>query len=265
MPGEILQQHLRFAPWMAEKSRRLPGIMPLDMVDWLQVDEAYSAQLAEKARLIADRPDDVLVLSEGAGSAADELLAFTLDHLASRADFKVGDAVRRPDGVLVPIDRAQPLLTLSRLVQEDLVIMERKGDEHVLTAALLCFPASWTLSEKFMRPLSTIHTPVESYDENIARRVQRMFDAIRPERPLWRANALFYADAGLYHPRREATPRDRSQANRPFIRSERQSLIRLPQTGAVVFSIHTTVIRRTALTEEQAAGLERNLMEDLPT
>jgi len=30
----------------------------------------------------------------------------------------------------------------------------------------------------------------------------------------------------------------------PFLRSERQCILRLPETEAVVFTIHTTVVRR---------------------
>jgi len=30
----------------------------------------------------------------------------------------------------------------------------------------------------------------------------------------------------------------------PYLRSERQSILRLPDTGAVVFSIHTYVVAR---------------------
>jgi hypothetical protein len=41
----------------------------------------------------------------------------------------------------------------------------------------------------------------------------------------------------------------------PFVRSERQCLIRLPESRAVLFSIHTYVVARENLTPEQAAAL----------
>ena len=46
--------------------------------------------------------------------------------------------------------------------------------------------------------------------------------------------------------------------DRPYIRSERQCLVRLPKTGAVVFSIHTRVIHESSLTNEQAHALRDN-------
>lgn len=264
-PFPILQDYLRFAPWMEEKSRRLPGVMPMEPGQWLQQDEAYQGQLAEKARLIEECPDLVHALSDGARPAAEELLDHVLAELSETDGFTLTDShATLPEGTLVAIDRAQPLITLSKLVQEDFVVMEKPdgSDEHVLTGALLCFPASWTLAQKFMKPLIAIHVPVGSYDADVAKRVQRMFDAIRPGRGLWRANALFYEDHTLFHPRLENAPRDRPEVlEANYLRSERQSLVRLQKSNAVIFSIHTTLIRREDLTEEQRAGLEAHPIE----
>jgi hypothetical protein len=159
---------------------------------------------------------------------------------------------------VVPLDRDAPLLTLGRLVQEDLCLLEARGAEHVLTGAVLCFPASWTLSQKIGRPLAGIHVPVAGYAGDLARRVQRLFDAIRPEQPLMRFNALLYADPTLHQPRREEEVRTRPPASeKVFLRSERQCLLRLPVTGAVLFSIHTFVVRVADLTADQREGLDR--------
>jgi hypothetical protein len=126
-------------------------------------------------------------------------------------------------------------------VQEDFAIHTQHGAEHALTGAILCFPASWTLAEKIGRPLTGIHGPVQVYDADVAARVQRLFDAIRPGQVLWRANALLYQDPALHQPRRENERRPKP-AERNYLRSERQCLLRLPASGAVVFSIHTTIV-----------------------
>jgi len=254
----ILQRHLPYTPWADPRLSRLPGIQPLEERDWLVVDEAYAGQMAERDRLIGQERGRVHALDAGALPAAQELLAQVLAHLEGRAGFAVGpDAVTRPDGVSVPLDRDAPLITAGRLVQEDLCLMQKPAgaEEHVLTGAVLCFPASWTLAEKFLRPLLRIHRPVVPYDDGIATRVQRLFDGIRPGRPLWRANAHFYADPTLFQPRPEAAPRSKVQGPAAFLRSERQCLLRLPETDAVVFSIHTYVLRREDLTAAQQATL----------
>ena len=160
-----------------------------------------------------------------------------------------GTQVLRPDGVTVTVDRGDPMGTLGRLVQEDLCLLEKQGEEHVLTAAVLCFPASWRLADKIGRPLTGIHVPVPAYDEGIARRVQRLFDGVRVGRPLWRFNVLSYADAELFQPvRREAPAAPEDVATYPFLRSERQCVLRLPETQACVFSIHTYVLRKPGQT-----------------
>ncbi|MFD1194256.1 DUF3445 domain-containing protein [Seohaeicola saemankumensis] len=239
----ILQTRLGYDP---TRRNPLPGIAPMDPDDWIIVDDAHGPQMAERARLLAAQRDRVLALDEGARPAALELLDAVLAVLARRADHAVGAGrVRRPDGVTVTIDRDDPMGTLGHLVQQDLCLMEKRGDEHVLTAAVLCFPASWTLDEKFLRPLTGIHVPVDSYDDTMARRVQRLFDGVQIGRPLWRFNALWYVDPALHQPRRENDRRpERGAQSADYLRTERQSLVRLPQTGAVVFGIHTTVLAR---------------------
>lgn len=218
----------------------------MDPADWIMVDDAFAAQMAERANLLAQKRDAVVAMDAAARPAAEELLAQVLKVLDARRDYTVAvDHVLRPDGVTVPLDRGDPMGTLGHLVQQDLCLLEKRGEEHVLTAAVLCFPASWTLSEKFRRPLIGIHIPVDSYDDLMARRVQRLFDGIKVGRPLWRFNALWYEDPALHHPWREADPRDKHDAAQAFyLRTERQSLLRLPATGAVVFGIHTSVLHR---------------------
>ncbi len=244
-----------FIPYDALEERPLPGISPLNIEDWLIVDDAYAAQLSLRCRLLSETPDLVSALSEEALPAAIEVLELALGQLASRSDFQVKpQEVRCPDGRVVVVDRKQPLRTLGRIIQEDICLMQKVGDEHVLTGAVLCFPASWTLSEKFMRPLIGIHVPVAEYDTNIAKRVQRLFDGVRAERPLWRKNALWYDDPSLFTPRPEDAPRDPVPATSgAYLRSEKQCILRLPKSDAVVFSIHTFMVRRELVRRAPAA------------
>lgn len=234
----VLQKCLPYDPLAP---RPLPGIQPLDPKSWLIRDDAFAGQMACRDRLLRMRRTEVLAIDPCAHAAAGELL----DLVLASAYPKASDHVIRPDGARVAIDRADPMGTLGRLVQEDLCILQKQGGEHVLTAAVLCFPASWTLDEKFMQPLLRIHVPVDTYDSTMARRVQRLFDGVQVGRPLWRFNALWYADPALFHPRRENDPRDKSEVdNPPYLRSERQCVVRLPRTDAVVFSIHTYILAR---------------------
>ena len=90
---------------------------------------------------------------------------------------------------------------------------------------------------------TAIHIPVPQYDEGIARRVQRLFDGVQVGRPLWRANSLWHGFPDLHQPKSESLPRRSYGPDAPYFRSERQVIMRLPETRAVVFSIHTFVTR----------------------
>ena len=234
----ILQKQIPFNPLQAQK---LPGIQPLPLQDWLRSDEASAAQIALRCLLLDNQRDDVLMLDSAAMPAAQELLRMVLAQLYSPEDQEV-----KPDGgQSVSIDWEDPLGTLGRITQQDFCILEKRGDEHVMTGAVLCFPASWTLSEKFMAPLTGIHTPVPSYDASIATRVQRLFDGVQSGRPLWRFNGLWYRDPALHQPRSHYEARDEvHDATAEFMRSEKQMILRLPETRAVVFCIHTYVLAR---------------------
>lgn len=217
----------------------LPGIAPCDADDWLRVDDAYAAQMAYREALFDLSPEAVLWQDPAALPAAQEVLEEALKLLPAMGFDITGDQVRRPDGRVVGLDHSRPLETLGHLVQEDICILEKRGDEHVLTGAALCFPANWRLAEKALRPLTAIHDPVPEYDAAIARRVQRLFDGVKVGRPLWRFNRLAYVDADLHQPYRKS---NRGAAR--FTRSERQCILRLPRTQAVVFTIHTFVVER---------------------
>lgn len=255
---EILNPRLPIAPWMAGHTLRLPGTTPIDPADWLQRDEVFAEQMAWRDALIAGRGPEVHALLPGAEPAAEELLGAVLAHLEGVPGYRrTGAAMRRPDGVLVPLD-GPPLLTAGRLVQEDLCLLEKAegAAEHRLTGAILCFPSNWTLAEKLGHGLSRIHRPVEPYDETLARRVQRMFDTIRPEAPVMRANLLIYGAGDLWNPRREFERHRPPPGEGRFVRVERQTMLRLPLTRAVVFSIHTYMVEPVALTPEQREKLD---------
>ncbi|ROU02373.1 heme-dependent oxidative N-demethylase subunit alpha family protein [Histidinibacterium lentulum] len=238
---EILQSHMP-EELIAAAARPLPKMAPVEG-PWVTVDDAWAAQVAERRRLMAERPEQVLAVEPGAEEALAALLEAARAGLAAHPVFAVeGDAVTCPDGRQVVLDPARVLESLGAIMAEDLCVLERRGEEHVLIAAGLCFPAGWTLAEKIGRPLMRIHRPVPPYDTEVGRRVQRLFDAVRSERPIWRANLHGYDRADLFLPRREEEPKHKLRQAPRFLRAERQTVLRLT-AQAVLFAIHTTVVR----------------------
>lgn len=256
-----------FAPYMDPKTAHPPGVRPLDMADWLHRDEAYAEQMAYRDRLIAEERDVVFAATPEVAGPAGELLDTVKDHLAAASDHKVGAALTRPDGVEVPLAGDHPLALLARMAQEDWCILwkPKDEDEHVLIGAALLFPSRWSLAEKMGKPLIAIHQRVPQYDDSLAPRVQRFFDAIQPGRALVRANWLVHTTPELHQPLTEAAKakRDREPRDQHYLRVERQTLIRLPHSRAIVFGIKTVVTATRDLSGEQRAGLLKAL-EDTP-
>ncbi|MCH2168676.1 MAG: DUF3445 domain-containing protein [Oceanicola sp.] len=262
---EICQERLPTTPWAHPATARLPGIQPAPLEEWLRVDEAYGAQMAHREWLLTHHRDEVIACQPHAREAVEELYATVMDALPALGFTRAGGAWVCPDGRHVTEDSDQPLLTLGRLVQNDFCVhLQHPGAaEHHLAAAVLCFPAGWRLSDKIGRPLTQIHVPVDPYDESMARRVQRMFDALQPGRLLWRANALLYADPELFAPRSSEHRRHQPKLGEAvWMRSERQVLRKLPESGAVVFTIHTYVIPVEKLTQAQLASLKASPLWD---
>ena len=66
----IFQEQL---PFNSKRENSLPGISPLDPLEWLIQDEAYAAQMEERERLIARKRATVIALDDLAVEAAVEL------------------------------------------------------------------------------------------------------------------------------------------------------------------------------------------------
>jgi hypothetical protein len=243
---EILQSTL---PEEMRAPRPLPGVAPCAPDDWLRVDEAYGAQMAYRRRLLAEKGPAVLWCDPAARAAAEEVLEEALKIMPGLGFRVTEESITCPDGARVAIDARDPLGTLGQALQQDICILQKEGAEHLLTGAVLCFPANWRLAEKALRPLTAIHAPVPEYDGDLARRVQRLFDGVRVGRPLWRCNRLTYVDPDLHQPVRRQT-----EGRHRFLRSERQCILRLPRSDAVIFTIHTFVLERAAQAEVAGAA-----------
>ena len=144
---------------------------------------------------------------------------------------------------------AHPLHAASLLVQEDLILMRRDESGWRLVAGSLCFPSSWSLQEKFGKPLHQIHQPVPGFGPGTrtAEIINRMFDGLQGQ-AVERYNWSIQANPALYHPLSNQQRIDRA-TSRPskfpngdvdahaFIRVERQTLRKLPASRDVLFTI----------------------------
>lgn len=205
------------------------GLRPIDPASWIMPDPRRDIELAEKARLLAERHDVVVRERADTRPAQEELLALIARHLGHKADDR-------------PLQPEPPIVTAARLIQDDLVLMRKDYDGWRLAAACLCFPSNWSLAEKFDMPMETIHEAVPGYAGQMAARINRIFDHLPTDQIVERFNWSINHDDVLHHPESKSGHRpwhglgDRL-LEQVFVRVERQTLRRLPVAQDIVFTI----------------------------
>lgn len=132
---------------------------------------------------------------------------------------------------------------------EDLCVLQADSEEgpYCLTAAALAFPTDWRLEDKLGQPLLGIHAPIHGYAEQLASGVDHFFRTLKAGQIWGRANWFVVAnDNWRYMP--DDAPETRfahvsadNAGETLFVRCERQTLRRLPQTNAVLFTIGIAV------------------------
>lgn len=226
-PGESSSTVSDYLPFEDRPFRLRMGLHPLDLDTWLEVDEHHDEQLALKRRLVAERHDEVIAEVDDPRVADAQAELWALIESASRDPCRV-------DG-LAPI----ALCTCS--TQEDWVLMVDLGAGPVLGAAGVCFPSRWVLADKIGRSNREIHGPIAHYDDHLAAPVDRFFERLSLDRPMWRLNWNLFDSPELFQPIRAGSaagaPVPSSEAPAVWLRVERQTLRRLPTTGAVAFGI----------------------------
>lgn len=240
-------------PWLSM------GLSRVEDAGWLVPDDRRDAELAERHRLLAARHEDVFAAEPSTMAAGEEVRGLIRAWFAEhRPD------LRLPEGRSTVACAVHPLEEAGRLVQEDLCLMVRHGEAHHLDAACLCFPSHWRLADKIGRPAAEMHGPVPRYDTELAARVDRYLERLRPGTISKRRNWSVHDSPELFAP---WPPNGRDMdvddvAGGLWLRSERQTLRRLPDTGAILFTIRVqqapfgVLAARADVAQRLAARLE---------
>ncbi len=240
--------------------------------EWFEFDARYQDEMAERRRLLAERHHDVFGVLPEAEDASREVLQRLVAHLTTQFPdwFRRRMATRWSTDLTgetwdLAAPPCHPLELAGRLVQEDLCIIQSDADTPRFTAAVLCFPSRWRLHEKLGRPLAAVHGPVPFYAERLATPVNRFMAKVKPGHIASRLNWSVLDDPAMYQP----TGKWREAANTAitpdnagdtlYLRVERQTLTRLPRTGAILFGIR--VHSYPAGHGHHAAGVAARLAE----
>ncbi len=237
--------------------------------DWFEIDALYPGEMAERRRLLADHHVEVFAASPESEAARVETLAMLAAALAThRPGWFTRDGARLVNRLTGEVwDLANPphdpLEVAGRLVQEDLCIIQPRDDLPIFTAAVLCFPSRWRLSDKIGHPLGAVHGPVPVYADRLERPVDRFMRHLRTGHIASRLNWSILDDPTLFQPAGKwrvdantAIIADNAGASL-YLRVERQTLRRLPASGAVLFGIrvHCYRLDRVIATPDLAARL----------
>jgi hypothetical protein len=257
-----------------------PYRMSMDLVtvaepDWLELDEHYPREMAERRHLLSERHEDVFAVTPGSEAARAEALEVVAGYLtAHHPDWFSRDRDRilnHLTGETLDLQSADRLELAGRLVQEDFCLIRNSDHGPVFAAAVLCFPSRWRLLDKIGKPLSAVHGPVPFYADRLAAPVDRLMRHLRAGRIPSRLNWSLLDDPALFQPggkwRTDAgtgiTPDN--AGSRVFLRVERQTLRRLPDSEAVLFGIrvHVYPLERVIVRRDLAAGLA-DAVRELP-
>ncbi|WP_457587201.1 heme-dependent oxidative N-demethylase family protein [Ensifer canadensis] len=248
------------------------GLTQLDPDRWIEPDDQIQHYLNQKAHLLAQSRGAVFVAEDGTEKAQNEVLQILSDYLPTRYP----DIYCRQDNLMivggrrVALSGDDALVIAGSLIQDDLAIMQRSDRGWRLGAAYIAFPSSWSLAEKFGRTMDEIHAPVPGFGDGTrnAELIARMFDNLPPGRFVERFNWAVNVDGSLHLPKSKseslsATAIELTEES-AFIRIERQTLRKLPETGAIVFTIRIYSDPLSLLRQrEDAATLALAFVEQL--
>ncbi|MXO50806.1 DUF3445 domain-containing protein [Erythrobacter gaetbuli] len=216
------------------------GLAKMDEDEWLQPDPDLAAREAG----FAAYPQGIQISPEGEAPGAE---------LAAMLDLSGG------------------LPEAARTHHEDMCLLTlREGDDQYrLVGAAVAWPSDWTPADKMGLPLRALHAPIQGYEEQLASGVDHFMAKLKAGAIYGRCN-WFIAATGerrwVAQPPAQAfahvTPDNAGETL--FVRSERQTLRRLPETGAILFTIGIYVSPLGELSRdnvERLAGAMRTLLD----
>ena len=207
------------------------GLVALSDDEWLQANPDLTA----RAQGFADFPEAVQLSPDG-------------------------DAPGRELAAMLGVEGGLP--QAAKAHWEDMCLLTRRADDdfYRLVGAAVAFPSDWRPADKMGLPLAAMHAPIQGFAEQLASGVDHFMAKLRPGRLFGRCNWFitptpamrWIADAPA-QTFAHVTVTNAGQAL--FVRSERQTLRRLPQTGAILFTIGVYVAPLGSLSARNIARL----------
>lgn len=205
---------------MRDEFRHRIGAKPLDLANWLPSDAETAPTIAMKRELLESRRDEVVALHPGGEAAAEEAARLVADYV----------------GVSLTAHGIEALVEASLLVADDLTVLAPVGDQLLFVAGVVCSPSRWNLASKMGTDMLATHKPVSRYAEHIGAAVDTTLRRLTADKAIWRSNWTLEDHCALFQPESPSAPLV-DDPSLLWIRMERETLRRLPETGGVLFTI----------------------------
>ncbi len=235
------------SPRSAVEFRWRLGLRPLAPADWFEFGPGADELIAAKPDLMAGRADTVFAtIDDGVLDEAREVAELAEEHLAQHH----ADRAAVVDRTLHPLDAA------ARLVPEDLVLLVERHGRLVFGGGSVCFPNRWDLRSKLGLTMAEVHTPVPRLNDQLADPIDDALRRLDPARSFWRLGWTLIDTPDHFTPVDAGDrPAEQAKPSDLYVRVERETLRRLPRTGAIVFTIRTYVTPLPAVADMGRAEL----------
>jgi hypothetical protein len=226
----------QFFPDQGQTTVLKMGLQPMPLSQWILVDEDLPQFLDHKLeQRILHKAMVYQALPESTRAQA-EFHKVLRQHLVQNNNYRLNDihGLANRKHSLTWDDRIKDLWHCSLWIQEDICLLENIGKEYVLTAASVCSPSNWNMPSKVGQSVEMLHAPVPGYKKEMSDRVNKLLLGLKPNKPLQRLNWSIQLGGELFWRSDVSNHEDNVEK---YWRVERQTLIRLPNTKAIVFGI----------------------------
>ncbi|PVI06233.1 hypothetical protein DM02DRAFT_715372 [Periconia macrospinosa] len=241
--------------------------------DLLAMDKTYATRIRLRKQLIRDHHDEVLAWNPIITPAVFELYQYFISTYLPRRFPTVYtlqknsllNHVTSESLPLTPSSTEDALQILGSNIDDDLLLLLPIEDgvdkgKYALQGFVTCFPSGFATREKLGLKLADIHGPVPGYASKLEKSMDRFFASLPVGKVVKRHNWGITTDDRLFatsgNHMSEAEHSDRTSGPSPengggveddsnvdlrqvFLRTERQTLHRLPETGAILFAFKT--------------------------
>ncbi|MFT3989497.1 heme-dependent oxidative N-demethylase family protein [Aestuariivirga sp.] len=247
----------KYRPWIAAAASFQIGLKPSDPATWIDVTDGYAAFMAEKRQRLDGLPPLYYRTLPESLPAQEELRDLIVAHLLAQHGqhfTRRGDHLHCAiDDMVHAINKGEPLAAISMAIEEDFMLLKPGDGKVTITAASNAYTTSGRIVSSVGHPMQWAHEHVPKLNDQLGPRVDRVLANIKPGQPVERFNWAITPIATLFFPDSpheanvaaagkiaEDLSRDPSNCGAQlWLRAERQILVRLPQTGAIAFSLHT--------------------------